>query len=41
LLAQDGVKEEWDEGGGEELGVGGALVGGEEGVGICDVDNRR
>ncbi len=38
-FAQDGVEEERDPGGGEEFGVGGALVGGEEGVGICDVED--
>ena len=32
--AQDGVEEERDEGGGEEFGVGGALVCGEEHVGL-------
>src|SRR6266851_2476391 len=38
LFAEDGVEEEGDPGGGEEFGVGGALVGGEEHVGIDDVE---
>ena len=38
LLAQDGVKEKGDPGGGEEFGVGGALVCGEEHVGVHHVE---
>src|SRR5260370_68799 len=38
LFAEDGVEEERDPGGGEEFGVGGALVGGEEHVGIDYVE---
>ena len=34
------MEEEGDPGGGEEFGVGGALVGGEEGVGVDDVEGR-
>ena len=37
--AQDGVEEEGDQGGGEEFGVGGALVGGEEHVGVDRVED--
>ena len=39
LVAEDGVEEEGDPDGGEEFGVGGALVGGEEGVGVDDVED--
>jgi len=38
-LAQDGVEEQWDEGGSEELGVGSALVCGEEHVGVHRVED--
>ena len=37
-FAEDGVEEEGDPGGGEEFGVGGALVRGEERVGVDDVE---
>ncbi len=40
LPAQNGVEQEWDERGGEELGVGGALVGGEEHVGVHRIEDR-
>ena len=40
-FAQNGVQEERDEGGGEEFGVGGALVGGEEHVGVHRVEDCR
>src|ERR1700761_8795633 len=38
-LAEDGMEEEWDEGSGEEFGVGGALVSGEEHVRVHRVEN--
>ncbi len=37
-VAQDGVEQKREPGGGEEFGVGGALVGGVERVGVCDVE---
>ncbi len=39
MVAEDGEEEEWDPDGGEEFGVGGALVGGEEHVGVDDVED--
>ena len=41
LVAEDGEEEERDPDGGEELGVGGALVGGEEHVRVDDVEDWR
>ena len=38
-VADGGVEEEGDPGGGEEFGVGGALVGGEEEVGVDGVED--
>ncbi len=38
VRAEDGVEEERDPDGGEEFGVGGSLEGGEEGVGVDDVE---
>ena len=38
-MPQDGVEEQRDEGGGEEFGVGGALVCGEEHVGVHRVED--
>jgi len=40
LVGQDGLEEERDPGGGEEFGVGGALVGGEEYVRVHRVERR-
>ena len=39
-VAEDGVEQEGNPGGGEEFGVGGALVRGEEHVGVDDVEGR-
>ncbi len=39
MVAQDGMEEEGDPGGGEEFGVGGALVCGEEHVGVHRVED--